>query len=74
MVKIWEEGGLVFRAAGKAISVAAHGVRPCINGVDGCKSGKERAEDENCEHRFIEYRQNMLVSLHLLTIIAGHIE
>ena len=33
MVKIWEEGSLVFRAGGKVISVAAHGMQLCINGV-----------------------------------------
>lgn len=74
MVKIWEEGGLIFRAVGEAISVAAHRVRPYINSVDEYKPGNEWAEDESCEHRYIEYRQNMLVNLHLLTTIAGHIE
>lgn len=61
MVKIWEDGGLVFRAIGDAISIAAHRVLRFIDGVNGGKPGKEWAEDENCEHKYIEYRQNTMV-------------
>lgn len=64
MVKIWKEASLVFWAIGDEISMAAHRVRPCINGVNGGKPGMERAEDENCEHKLIElikYRQNTVV-------------